>query len=68
MAHEVSVPLGTQAMSFETGRMATYSNGSCVVRLGDSMVLAAVAEGKQGGPAAAGYSSSSVAGPPCCAT
>jgi hypothetical protein len=49
MVHTKSVPLGAQEMHFETGRMAKASNGACVVRLGDAMVLAALAEGKPRG-------------------
>jgi polyribonucleotide nucleotidyltransferase len=43
---QVSVQVGNQEISFETGKLAKQADGSVVVRSGDSMVLAA-AQGRQ---------------------
>ncbi len=49
MAHEVSVSVGALEMTFESGRMAKMSSGSCVVQYGDTIVMAALADGKPRG-------------------
>jgi len=39
--HEVSVELpGGKSISFETGKLAKQAHGSCIVRIGDNVVLA----------------------------
>src|SRR5271165_7040349 len=41
MKHEISVELhGGKSISFETGKIAKQAHGSCVVRIGDNVVLA----------------------------
>ena len=45
MAHNTSVPIGAHDMSFEVGRLARMAAGSCLVRYGDVMVLAAMSHG-----------------------
>ncbi len=45
MAHEVSVPVGAHEMTFETGRLARMAAGACLVRCGDTVVLAASTHG-----------------------
>src|SRR2546423_7202768 len=42
----VSVQVGNQEISFETGKLAKQADGAVVIRSGDSMVLAA-AQGRQ---------------------
>ena len=44
----VSVTVGEQEMTFETGKLAKQADGSVVVRAGDTMVLA-TAQGKMEG-------------------
>ena len=43
---QVSVQIGTQEISFETGKLAKQADGAVVVRSGDTMVLA-TAQGRQ---------------------
>jgi polyribonucleotide nucleotidyltransferase len=39
--HEISVPLhGGKSIHFETGKLAKQAHGSCIVRIGDNVVLA----------------------------
>ena len=45
MAHEVTVPVGAHEMKFETGRIARMAAGSCIVTVGDTIVLAATSHG-----------------------
>ncbi len=45
MAHVVSVPVGAHEMKFETGRLARMAAGSCIVTIGDTIVLAAASHG-----------------------
>ena len=45
----VSVTVGDQELTFESGKMAKQADGSVVVRAGETMVLAA-ATGQDGGP------------------
>ncbi|MCH9031097.1 MAG: polyribonucleotide nucleotidyltransferase [candidate division Zixibacteria bacterium] len=40
MKHVVKLEIGGRTLSIETGRMAKQANGSCVVRYGDTMILA----------------------------
>jgi len=41
MKHEISVELhGGKSISFETGKLAKQAHGSCIVRIGDNVVLA----------------------------
>jgi len=41
MKHEISVELhGGKTISFETGKLAKQAHGSCIVRIGDNVVLA----------------------------
>ncbi len=41
MKHEISVELhGGKSISFETGKLAKQAHGSCIVRMGDNVVLA----------------------------
>ena len=41
MKHEISVELhGGKSIRFETGRLAKQAHGSCIVRIGDNVVLA----------------------------
>jgi polyribonucleotide nucleotidyltransferase len=41
MKHEASVELhGGKSISFETGKLAKQAHGSCIVRIGDNVVLA----------------------------
>ena len=40
MKHRVELPLGLHSLSIETGHMAKQADGSAVVRLGDTVVLA----------------------------
>ena len=44
----VSVTIGEQEMTFETGKLAKQADGSVLVRAGDTMVLA-TAQGKMEG-------------------
>jgi len=37
--HTRNVAIGSQTLSFETGKLATQADGSVIVRLGDTMVL-----------------------------
>jgi polyribonucleotide nucleotidyltransferase len=46
MAHVVSVPVGAHELKFETGRLAKIAAGACLVTYGETIVLAAVAEGE----------------------
>jgi len=51
MKHEVQIPIGERSLSIETGRIAKQADGACVVRLGDTVVLAtacAMREPKEG--------------------
>jgi polyribonucleotide nucleotidyltransferase len=51
MKHEVQIPIDDRSLSLETGRIAKQADGSCVVRLGDTIVLAtacAMREPKEG--------------------
>jgi polyribonucleotide nucleotidyltransferase len=41
MKHEITVELhGGKSISFETGKLAKQAHGSCIVRIGDNVVLA----------------------------
>ena len=41
MKHEIKVELpGGRSISFETGKLAKQAHGSCVVRIGENVVLA----------------------------
>src|SRR5215469_6789105 len=41
MKHEITVQLhGGKSIHFETGKLAKQANGSCIVRIGDNVVLA----------------------------
>jgi polyribonucleotide nucleotidyltransferase len=41
MKHDISVELhGGKSISFETGKLAKQAHGSCIVRIGDNVVLA----------------------------
>ena len=41
MKHEVTVQLhGGKSIHFETGKLAKQAHGSCIVRIGDNVVLA----------------------------
>ena len=41
MKQEVSVELaGGKSISFETGKLAKQAHGSCIVRIGENVVLA----------------------------
>jgi polyribonucleotide nucleotidyltransferase len=51
MKHEVQIPIDDRSLSIETGRIAKQADGACVVRLGDTVVLAtacAMREPKEG--------------------
>jgi polyribonucleotide nucleotidyltransferase len=45
--HEVSLEMNGTTFSIETGRMAKQANGSCVVRMGDTMSLMTVTADKR---------------------
>ena len=41
MKHEITVELhGGKSIHFETGKLAKQAHGSCIVRIGDNVVLA----------------------------
>ncbi|MCH7877842.1 MAG: polyribonucleotide nucleotidyltransferase, partial [candidate division Zixibacteria bacterium] len=40
MKHTVELEIGGRTLSIETGRMAKQANGACLVRYGDTMILA----------------------------
>ena len=44
--HVVSLEMNGTEFSLETGRMAKQANGSCVVRMGDTMSLMTVTADK----------------------
>jgi polyribonucleotide nucleotidyltransferase len=44
-AHIVGLSIGNHTLTLETGKLAKQAHGSVVVRLGDTMVLAAATEG-----------------------
>ncbi len=51
MKHEVQIPIDDRNLQLETGRIAKQADGSCVVRFGDTVVLAtacAMREPKEG--------------------
>ncbi len=51
MKHEVQIPIDDRSLQLETGRIAKQADGSCVVRFGDTVVLAtacAMREPKEG--------------------
>ena len=39
MVHQVSVQLGSQTLTIETGKLAKQAGGAAYVRFGDSVVL-----------------------------
>ena len=45
--HEVSMEMNGTTFSIETGRMAKQANGSCIVRMGDTMTLMTVTADKK---------------------
>ncbi len=45
--HEVSMEMNGTTISIETGRMAKQANGSCIVRMGDTMTLMTVTADKR---------------------
>ena len=45
--HEVSMEMNGTTFSIETGRMAKQANGSCIVRMGDTMTLMTVTADKR---------------------
>ena len=50
MRETVSIELAGRTLSFETGHMAKQASGSCLVRYGDTVVLAACVAEKDGDP------------------
>ena len=51
MKHEIQIPIDERTLQLETGRIAKQADGSCVVRFGDTIVLAtacAMREPKEG--------------------
>ncbi len=44
-AHRVETSFGSHTLSLETGKLAKQAHGSVVVRMGDTMILAAATEG-----------------------
>ncbi|MGH9442005.1 MAG: polyribonucleotide nucleotidyltransferase, partial [Thermoanaerobaculia bacterium] len=51
MKHEIQIPIDERNLNFETGRIAKQADGACVVRFGDTVVLAtacAMREPKEG--------------------
>src|SRR6478735_2612223 len=44
-AHRVETTIGQHTLSLETGKLAKQAHGAVVVRIGDTMILAAATEG-----------------------
>ncbi|HVE66770.1 MAG TPA: polyribonucleotide nucleotidyltransferase, partial [Thermoanaerobaculia bacterium] len=47
MIHKVSIPVGSQSLEVEIGKLAKQSDGAAVVRYGDSVVLATAVFAKE---------------------
>jgi polyribonucleotide nucleotidyltransferase len=47
MMQRVELPLGSHTLSIETGKIAKQADGSCLVRLGDTVVLATACAQKE---------------------
>ncbi|MGB2696838.1 MAG: hypothetical protein WBD28_03130, partial [Candidatus Zixiibacteriota bacterium] len=47
MSETIELEIGNKTLSIETGKIAKQADGSATVRLGDTMILAAVVGAKE---------------------